>query len=111
MVFLPSDAEQQTTAKASIVPKHKPIPPEAFYKNHLQPPRNPYAESDARVNAAVQTAVVQARRGWLREQMEMHEVMVRKRLATALQLPTLSKAPDKYLVKVQVEGITSSSAM
>ena len=87
-----------------------PIPPANFYRSHLNPPRNPYAESDKRVADAVQKAVAEAKKTWADEQVQMHQMMVRKRLATALQLPTLSKPPDKYWVKVNVEGITTESA-
>lgn len=91
-------------------PDHKAIPPAAFYKNNLRPPLNPYAESDARTQAAVEKAVGDALREWNVGLTKMHRMMVRKRLATGLQLPTLSKSPDKYWMKVQVEGITAVSA-
>ena len=77
----------------------------------MAPPRNPYAESDARLKEAVTRAVADARREWRDELLQMHTSMVRKRLATALQLPTLSKgAMDRYWLRVQVEGITLTSA-
>ena len=96
--------------KESGRPGFNPIPPDKFYRNHLQPPKNPYAESDARVKAAVEKAVAEARTSWRRELTTMHDMMLRKRLAASLQLPTLSKSPEKYWLKVQLEGITASSA-
>ena len=71
-----------------MIPLRDPIPPDSFYANHLAPPRNPYAESDARVKAAVEKAEADARRAWTREQVLMHTTMLRKRLAAGLQLPT-----------------------
>ena len=74
----------------SAVLTRDPIPPEQFYRNHTKPAPNPYAARDAEVQLAVQKAVAHARREWLQEQAQLHTTMVRKRLGTALQLPTLS---------------------
>ena len=86
------------------------IQPASFYRNHLKPPPNPWAESDARTKAAVDKAVSDAHRAWTNELKTLHTTMLRKRLATALQLPTLSKPTNMYWVKVQVEGITHGSS-
>ena len=73
----------------------KAIAPSNFYANHLKPPHNPWAESDARIKAAVDQAVSEAQAKWRNELCEMHRVMLRKRLAAALQLPTLSKSASR----------------
>ena len=91
------------------VPAREPISTASFYRNHLNPPHNPWAESDARTKEAVDKAVASARRTWQHELTTMHTTMVRKRLASGLQLPTLRKSPDKYWMKVQVEGIVLES--
>ena len=104
---MPADLEVKALSAPEIRAQavHRPIEPAAFYRaEHARQEETAKVRPEA-VIAQLQKRVVQLE-SWIEKQVSKEKMLVRKKLASALQMPKQSQSEEQFMIKVTVENIS-----